>query len=270
MTKRVQLNIEKYIAHVELQRGAKMNALDDVMFDELLVVGEQIKTDSSIRVVVLSGQGGNFCGGLDISLFNNVVHEKDLEVNKESSVKTLTQRTHGIFNKVQAVVWQWRELQVPVIAAIEGVAFGGGFQIALGADMRYASPNSQFSIMEIKWGIIPDMGGTQLMRHLANEDIVRELTYTGRIFSAQKAKDYRFVTDLHEDPKAHALEIAANICRRNPDAIKACKEILNQAAYTDLQQGLLRESQLQDKIIGSSNQIEAAMAVIEKREPSFK
>ena len=270
MTKRVQLIVDQHVAHVELTNGAKMNALDKTMFDELIEVGIQVKTDADIRAVVLSGEGGNFCGGLDISLFNNVVQGKSLEISNDPDVTTLTQRTHGIFNKVQAVVWQWRELNVPVIAAIEGVALGGGFQIALGADMRYTAPDSQFSIMEIKWGIVPDMGGTQLMRHLANEDIVRELMYTGRSFGAQEAKNYGFVTRVHETPLEHAFEVAENIVRRNPEAINACKEILNQAAYTDIQQGMLKESQSQDRIVGSPNQIEAAMAMIEKREPEFK
>lgn len=266
----IKLTTEQHIAHVQFCRADKMNALNKDMFIALLETAKLIKQDKSIRAVVISGQGGNFCAGLDKSNFTSVMQGKGLQIGDDDKVSALSERTHGIYNIVQAIVWQWREIAVPVIAAIEGVALGGGLQIALAADMRYVTPDSQFSILEIKWGLIPDMGSTQLMRHLVSEDIVRELTYTGRIFSAQEAKEFGFVTDLNEKPVEHALLIAKEISQKNPDAIRACKSLFNKAPYLSVEDGLLMESQLQDEIIGSENQKEAIMSVLEKRTPQFK
>ena len=136
-------------------------------------------TMPGLRCVVLSGEGKAFCAGLDMGSFAAMKAEGDAV----PGVRDLTKRTHGIANRPQQCAWLWRELPVPVIAAVHGVAFGGGFQIMLGADIRYATADARFSVMEIKWGLVPDLAGTQLMRHLAREDVVRELTYTGRIFN---------------------------------------------------------------------------------------
>lgn len=266
---RISLTLDQHVAHVELARAEKMNALDKDMFKALLETAQQIKDNGSIRAVVLSGKGGNFCSGLDKSNFASVMQGNGLNVSDDPDVKTLAQRTDGIYNQVQAVVWQWRDLKIPVIAAVEGVVLGGGLQIALAADMRYADINTQFSILEIKWGIIPDMGSTQIMRHLIRDDIVRELTYTGRIFSSQEAKNYGFITEVVDNPIDHALSIARQISQQNPQAVQACKKLLNSAPYLNVEQGLLMESELQDQIIGSSNQIEAVKAVLEKREARF-
>ena len=182
----------------------------------------------------------------------------------------LEARTHGISNRPQYAAWIWREVPVPVIAAVHGVAFGGGFQVMLGADFRYVAPGTRMCVMEMKWGLVPDMAGTQLMRHLAREDVVRELTYTGRIFSAEEAVDLGFATRLCDDPHGAALETAREIASKNPDAVRAAKRILNQAPYADAAAGLLSESREQDLLIGSANQIEAVKANLEKRAPKFE
>ena len=163
----------------------------------------------------------------------------------------------------------WRELPVPVIAAVHGVAYGGGFQVALGADMRYATADVRMSIMEIKWGLVPDMGGTQLIRHLVRDDVVRELTYTGRVFSGEEALGMGLVTRVCDDPLAEALETARQIAGRNPDAIRADKRLMNNAPYLSAQEGLLEESLEQDRIIGMPNQVEAVTAEFEKRPAKF-
>ena len=178
-------------------------------------------------------------------------------------------RTHGVANRAQYAVWGWRELPVPVIAAVHGVAFGGGFQLMLGADMRYIAPDTKLSIMEIKWGLVPDMAGTQLMRHLVREDIVRELTYTGRIFSGEEAGRIGFATRVTADPRAEALAVAREIAGKNPEAIRAAKRIYNDAVYQDAEAGLTAESVEQLKLIGSPNQVEAVMANLQKRDPAF-
>jgi len=238
------------------------------MLSALLAIPEKINQDKTVRAVVLSGQGDNFCAGLDKSSFASIMAGKGLQLGN-STIDDLTLRTHGISNPLQATAWQWRELAVPVIAAINGVVFGGGLQIALGADMRYASKGSQFSIMEIKWGLIPDMGGSQLMGQLVAADVIKELTFTGRIFEAEQALEYGFLTALKDDPLAYAFEIAKQISQRSPSAIRACKALLNQAPYLDAEQGLLMESQLQNTIIGKPDQLEAIQAVLQNRSTKF-
>jgi len=267
---RIELTIENHIAFVRLARPEKMNALDKKMFEAIPMVGERLRGDPSVRAVVLSGDGGNFCAGLDKSNFSNILEKQDTQDSSSDMPPTLTKRTHGIANAVQYVVWMWRELPMPVIAAVEGVALGGGLQIALGADFRYASADSRFSIMELKWGIVPDMSSTQIMRHMVRDDVIRELTYTAKIFSAQEAKEWGFITDIVDDPLAHATAIAHEISVKNPHAIRAAKKIIDSSYYQSAAEGLLMESQEQDRIMGKPNQVEAVVAALKKRAPKFK
>ena len=267
MEDRVSVEIDECVAHVRLVRGDKMNALDTAMFEALAMAGKELMQSSAVRAVVLSGEGRAFCAGLDMSNFANMASaDGSVEV---AGARKLAVRTHGIANAVQAAAWVWREVPVPVIAAVHGVAFGGGFQLCLGADMRYATPETRFSVMEIKWGLVPDLAGTQLMKTLARDDVVRELTYTGRIFSAEEAQAYGFVTRVMEDPLAQALETAAEIASRNPDAQRANKRLLNAAHQLTPAEGLLMESEEQDAILGTPNQVEAVMAELEKRPANF-
>src|SRR6267154_3971968 len=186
MEQRVAISISDGIADVRLVRADKMNALDAAMFEAIVTATERLAHEKGVRAVVLSGEGKAFCAGLDMGSFAAMKQDGDAV----PGVRDLTNRTHGIANRPQQCAWQWRELPVPVIAAVHGVAFGGGFQIALGADMRYATADTRFSVMEIKWGLVPDLSGTQLMRHLAREDVVRELTYTGRVFNGTEAQQF--------------------------------------------------------------------------------
>ena len=189
MNDRVTVSLDRGVADVRLVRADKMNALDDAMFEALIATGERLKTEPGLRAVVLSGEGRAFCAGLDMGSFGRMAQApRTADAPRDGG---LAARTHGIANRAQYAVWVWREIPVPVIAAIQGVAFGGGFQLALGADMRFLAPDARMSIMEIKWGLVPDMAGTQLMRHLVREDMVRELTYTGRIFSGEEASGHR-------------------------------------------------------------------------------
>ena len=264
MEDRIRLTITDGIADVRLNRPSKMNALDPDMFRALAQAGARLQDDGSLRAVVLSGEGRAFCAGLDF--------ERLVAVSGGSSLlpfADLTQRTHGIANYAQHIVWLWRELPVPVIAAVHGVAFGGGFQLALGADLRYLAPGTRLSVMEGKWGLVPDMAGTQLMRHLVREDVVRELTYTARIFSAEEALAYGFATRLAEDPRAAAMATAREITERSPDAIRAAKRLLNQAVVCDPCAGLVVETSEQVRLIGAPNQVEAVRANLENRPPCF-
>ncbi|HMM15638.1 MAG TPA: crotonase/enoyl-CoA hydratase family protein [Parvibaculum sp.] len=272
MSERISLSIEGGVADVRLTRADKMNALDDAMFEALISTGERLSQEKGVRAVVISGEGRAFCAGLDMGNFGRMAAPKEKEESKSESsmIGRLEKRTHGIANRPQHAVWVWRELPVPVIAAVHGTAFGGGFQLMLGADMRYVAPDTRLSIMEIKWGLVPDMAGTQIMRHLVREDIVRELTYTGRIFSGEEAGQYGFATRVTANPREEALATAREIAGKSPDAIRAAKRLLNLAPVAEPVAGLIAESVEQDRLIGSPNQIEAIMSNLEKRAANYK
>lgn len=268
--KRIELTIEDHVAHVVLSRADKMNALDSQMFEAIPRVGDKIRNDPSVRAVIVSGAGGNFCAGLDKSNFSSILEKKGVSLEPSEPAMVLADRTHGIANALQYVVWMWRELPMPVIAAVDGFCLGGGLQIALGADFRYAKADSQFSILEMRWGIVPDMSSTQIMRHMIRDDVIRELTYTAKIFNAEQAKAWGFITEIVDDPLAHAFKTAKQIAYKNPDAIRAAKKIIDASNYQTASEGLLMESVEQDKIMGTPNQIEAVMAELQKRKPDFK
>ena len=263
---RITVTIEAGVADVRLVRTDKMNALDDAMFSALVETGERLKSERGVRAVVLSGEGRAFCAGLDMGNFGRMAEgPRAAPAGGEDFAK----RTHGVANRAQYAVWVWRDIPVPVIAAVHGVAFGGGFQLALGADMRFVAPDTRMAVLEIKWGLVPDMAGTMLMRHLAREDVVRELTYTGRIFSGEEALTMGFATRVCADPHAEALAVAREIAGKNPHAIRAAKRLLNAAPVTDQLSGLTQETVEQITLIGSPNQVEAVMANMQKRAPAF-
>lgn len=272
MQDRISIEITNGVADVRLIRTDKMNALDDAMFQALIEAGDALKADPAVRCVVLSGDGRAFCAGLDMGNFGRMAQAGDgagAGDQLRDVPSRLTTRTHGISNRAQYAVWVWRELPVPVIAAVHGVAFGGGFQLMLGSDIRIVHPDTKLSIMEIKWGLVPDMAGTAIMRSLVRDDLVRELTYTGRQFSGAEAQQLGFATRTAEDPRAEALALAAEIAGKNPDAIRASKQIFNSATdFTDAQL-LQQESDLQDSIMGRPNQIEAVKATLEQRAANY-
>jgi enoyl-CoA hydratase/carnithine racemase len=267
MDDRVKVTISEGVADVRLVRADKMNALDAAMFEALVTTSERLGRENGLRAVVLSGEGRAFCAGLDMGRFAAMKEEGGNGI-VGGETRDLAVRTHGLANFPQAAVWGWRQLPVPVIAAIQGVAFGGGFQLALGADMRFLAPDARMSIMEIKWGLVPDMAGTPILASLVRDDILRELTFTGRIFSAQQALDYGLATRICDDPRAAAFDLAREIAGKSPDAIRAAKRLLNNLSV-DPGAALLAESVEQMKLMGSANQLEAVRANIEKRAPRF-
>jgi len=274
MKDRITIDVQDGVADVRLIRTDKMNALDDAMFAALIEAGQTVAADPSIRAVVLSGEGRAFCAGLDMGNFGRMAETPKVEGARKATAPDVTEglasRTHGISNRAQYAVWTWREAPVPVIAAVHGVAFGGGFQLMLGADIRIVHPDTKLSVMEIKWGLIPDMAGTAIMRSLVRDDVVRELTYTGRQFSGIEAQTLGFATLLSEDPRARALEMAQEIAGKNPDAISAAKKIFNSAADASDADLLMQESVLQAQIIRTPNQVEAVLSTMEKRPGQFK
>ncbi len=267
MNDRITVSMTGGIADVRLVRADKMNALDAAMFAALVETSAKLANEPGLRAVVLSGEGRAFCAGLDMGRFAGMA-EKGGDGRPDGDLRDLAKRTHGLTNDPQQAVWGWRQLPVPVIAAVHGVAFGGGFQLALGADMRFLSPDARMSIMEIKWGLVPDMAGTPILARLVRDDILRDLTFTGRIFSAQEAMSYGLATRICDDPHAAAMEAAREIAGKSPDAIRACKRLLN-ALGGDPAPALLAESVEQAKLLGAPNQTESVRANIEKRAPNF-
>ncbi len=261
MSERVQLSIDNHVATVRMSRPEKRNALDADMFEALIQTGKRIIADKSVRAVVLHGEGKAFCAGLD---FGSFMGSPDL------MQKLLSRGKESPANMAQRAGWIWQEVQVPVIAAIHGFAFGGGLQIALGADLRYVTADSQFSVMEIKWGLIPDMSITQTMLDIVPLDVAKELTFTGRTISGTEALALGLVTKVSEDPLADALETAKLIATKSPHAIRAGKTLLRDAPKMSRTDALKLETALQVTLLGSPNQMEAVQANMMKRDPDFK
>ena len=248
------------VAHVRLVRADKMNALDPAMFEAILDAGERLRAMDGLRVVVLSGEGKAFCAGLDLS---------SMAAGGSNPAADLATRTHGNANRAQEAAMTWRKCPVPVIAAVHGVCFGGGLQIASGADIRVVHPATRMAVMEMKWGLVPDMGGYALWRGLVRDDTLRELTYTNREFSGQEALGLGFATMVEDDPLARALAIAETIANKNPAAIRGAKRLFKVMHEEGEDAILMAESVEQDAIIRTPNQVEAVMAEMQKRTPVF-
>lgn len=259
MSDRVSISIEAGVADVRLSRADKMNALDPAMIEALAGAIDQLAGTPGLRAVVLSGEGRAFCAGLDMMSMAGLA----------GSDFDIMARTHGPANVFQQVCWGWRTLPVPVVAAAHGVAFGGGLQLMSGADIRIARPDTRLSVMEMKWGIVPDMAGFALWPGLVRDDVLRELTYTAREFSGEEAVGLGFVTRTADDPLAEALALAREIADRNPEAIRAAKRLANLAGGGQAAEALLAESREQGALIGRPNQMEAVAAGMQKRAPRF-
>lgn len=261
---RVSITLEDDgVAQVRFIRADKMNALDAAMFETMIAAGDALQAQTGVRAVVLSGEGRAFCAGLDLSNFGSA------NSGNTPTGGTLADRTHGDSNRAQQVATQWRKLKVPVIAAIHGVCFGGGLQIASGADIRVVHPETRMAIMEMKWGLVPDMGGYPLWRGLVRDDVLRELIYTNREFTGSEAQALGLATHVSEDPLAHATELARTIADRNPHAMQAAKRITNMMYDASGAELLMAESVEQDGVMRTPNQIEAVMAGMQKRKAVY-
>lgn len=258
--------LEDGIADVRLNRTDKMNALDGAMFAGISEAIEKLKAMKGLRVVVLSGEGRAFCAGLDLSNFAASEEKKPGQGNVTGN---LGGRSHGVANLAQYVAWGWRELPVPVIAAAHGVAFGGGFQILSGADIRFIHPETRCAIMEMKWGLVPDMAGYPLWRGNVRDDVIRELTYTNREFRGTEAQALGFATHVSETPLEDALALARVMAVKHPAAMRGAKRLCNAMADASDADLLQLESTEQEKVIRTPNQMEAVMAEMQKRKAVF-
>ena len=257
--------LEDGIADVRLVRADKMNALDPAMFAGITEAINKLKEMPGLRVVVLSGEGRAFCAGLDLSNFGNSDDKKD----SGDPTAGLTPRVHGISNSPQYVAYGWREIPVPVIVAAHGVVFGGGLQILSGADVKFIHPETRCAVMEMKWGLVPDMAGYPLWRENVRGDILRELTYTNREFTGKEAAEFGFATHVSENPLEDAMALAREISLKNPQAVRGAKRLFAKTAHASDAELLQAESVEQDSIIRKPNQIEAVMASMQKRRPEF-
>ncbi|SEQ36456.1 crotonase/enoyl-CoA hydratase family protein [Thalassovita taeanensis] len=260
---RVSVEIENHIARVTLTRADKMNAVDQEMAEAIVAAGEGLIGNADVRAVVLSAEGNGFCAGLDLSNF-----AKFAAGNPEDLVMP---RSHGSSNLFQQVAMVWRKVPVPVIAALHGVAFGAGFQLALGADIRIAHPETKLAVMEMKWGLVPDMGGMALLPALTRSDVIRRMTYTADPVLAPQALEWGLITELSDDPLDAALTLAARIAGKSPSAMRAAKRLIEVAeSGADEAVVLLEESREQAALIGKADQMEVIAANMQKRAPVFK
>lgn len=271
MESRVTIEFRDGVADVRLARAGRMNAVDDEMFSALLAAGERLKNESGVRAIVLSGEGRAFCAGLDVERFRAIGSGTAADPHDRLSVGDFeSKRLANGANRFQQAVMIWREIPVPVIAAVHGVAFGAGLQLALGCDMRFVTADVRMALLEIKWGLVPDLGGISLLRGLVRDDVARELTWCGRVFSGSEAVAIGLATRVCDDPRQDALACTIEIAQKSPHAVRAGKRLLNHAARSELRALLVEESKEQAALLGAHNQIEAVRANLEQRPPVFQ
>ncbi|MES1944588.1 Enoyl-CoA hydratase/carnithine racemase [Salinisphaera sp. PC39] len=261
MTDRVITDIADGVAEVRLNRPDKHNALDQAMFDGIVEAGRALLDRGDVRAVVLHGDGPSFCSGLDYPSFMQSGQ------GLESAFQKLPDEPA---NAAQYTAMVWRRLPMPVIVAIHGAAFGGGLQLALGGDIRLAAPDARLSIMEVKWGLIPDMAATVTLKDVVGLDVAKELTFTGRVVDGATAADLRLVTRTEDDPLGAARALAAEIATKSPDSVRGAKRLFQTAWAIDEDAALAEEARMQQALIGSPNQMEAVQAALAKRPGNFR
>jgi enoyl-CoA hydratase/carnithine racemase len=265
---RVVISIADGIADVRLNRADKRNALDREQFASIAEAGEQLKTASGVRVVVLSGEGESFCAGLDFSIFGEMAGGHGTGADRDRGNPGAM--TEGAITHLgQQMCWVWQELPMPVIAAVHGHALGGGLQLALGADIRIVHPDTKLSVRELHWGITPDMTGTFTLTRLVRSDVARELTYTARIFDAREGHALGLVTRLSDQPYDDAMALAREIAGRNPDGVRGAKRLFNRMFTDGAAEQFAEERRLIRSLIGTPNQVEAIAANVEGRAATF-
>ena len=273
---RVTISVVDGIADVKMNRADKRNALDNAMFTSLNAAGEYLKKLDGLRVVVLSGDGASFCAGLDFSSFAQMAEASakanaaDKKPDKNTDMNAGVMVDGRITHMAQQVCWVWQEVPVPVIAAVHGHALGGGIQIALGADIRIVHPDTQLSVREVHWGLIPDMTGTLMLSRLVRPDIVKNLVFTARVFSGHEAHEMGIATQLSQDVHADAMTMAREIAGRSPEAVRGAKKLINLLANSGAAEQFAAERATIGQLIGSTNQAEAVMSHFEKRPPIFE
>lgn len=257
---RVLVEVSDHVANVTLTRPDKHNALDQAMFEAITAAAMRVSETAGVRAVVLHGAGPSFCSGLDLASL----------MAAGDGIEGVTRELESeVPNRFQQVAHGWTALPVPVIAALHGNCLGGGLQIALAADIRIATPDCRLSVMEIRWGLVPDMTLTQTLPRLVGIDVAKELTFTGRVVSGEEAHALGLVTRLSAHPLEAATELAQEIATRSPDAIRGAKRLLDQSWNRPSKEGLALEAEIQRQLIGSPNQLAAVTAGLSKQAARF-
>jgi len=264
MNKRVTVTTKSHIATVVLNRPEKMNALDQAGFEQLAVAATDIGNDDQVRVVLIRANGDNFCSGADKSFLQSAVADSAV-----FSQKALDLANGETANEFQKPAMLWYQLDVPVIVCVQGIVYGAGLQLALAGDIRIGAESTSMSLFEIHWGLIPDMGVSQTLPRVVRADVAAELVLTGRVVEAQEALSIGLLTRIETDPLRAAKNLAEQIASKSPDAIKRGKRLLRESARMNVAQSLALEAQLQSELVGTPNQMEAAIANLQKREPKF-
>lgn len=260
MSDRVLLEISDGVANVTLHRAEKYNGLDLPMLKALVAVAGRIASDRSVRVVILAGAGNAFCAGLDFASVG-----KSPAAFARAGLKLPGQQT----NLFQRACWAWRELPVPVIAVLHGHCFGGGLQLALAADFRFATPDCELSVMEGKWGLIPDMTGSVTLRELVPMDIAKRLAMTAEVFDGRRALEYGLVTGVSDDPRADAEALADQLIARSPDALALTKRLLQHTWHQSPRRAFWTETVFQARLLRGANHRIARTANLAKQVPSY-
>ena len=268
---RVKVSIEGGIADVRLDRADKRNALDPAMFDAIARAGKDLVSNKEIRAVVLSGSGASFCAGLDFASFQSMANggSSNSDTKSNSGENAGAMQPGAITHLAQQICWVWQEVPVPVIAAIQGHALGGGMQLALGADIRIAHPDTQFAMREVHWGLIPDMTGTLMLSRLVRDDVAKDLVFSARLISGTEAHQLGVVTRLTDSPLEVAMQIASEIAERSPDAVRGAKALINRLSNAGAAEHFAEERKIIYSLIGKPNQVEAVTSNFEKRPASF-
>lgn len=280
MSDRVTVTITNGVADVRLNRADKLNALDPPMFVAIAEAGARLVADRSVRAVVLSGEGRAFCAGLDFSSFMAMAGQDDGGAAGTGSgsgsgdddgpgLGVIAGTDGRITHLAQQVAHVWSEVRAPVIAAVWGHCLGGGLQIALGADLRIVHPEAKLSVLEIRWGLTPDMTVTATLPRLVGIDVAKELTWTGRSITGQEAHELGLATRVSDDPRADALALAGEIAAKSPHAVQGAKRLFEQSGRVPLADQYAAERTEIGQLIGRPNQVEAVTAFFEKRTPAF-
>ncbi|HEY6877269.1 MAG TPA: crotonase/enoyl-CoA hydratase family protein [Polyangiales bacterium] len=258
INERVRVEVERGRATLVLTRPDKHNGVDPDMLKGVLSAQRALKKRRDVRAVIVRGEGPSFCAGIDAKQFLT------------PSLRTATILS-GIWWPVRNWFQGWsmgfRELGVPVIAAVHGNCFGAGIQLALGADIRFATPDARISIMEAQIGLVPDMGGPTLLRELVPLDVAKELTFTARVISGTEAHALGLITHVAEDPYAAAVALADEILARSPDSVAAGKFLLQHAWRSDERRALGLERHYQGRVIGRDNMRRALASSQRRGEP---
>jgi enoyl-CoA hydratase/carnithine racemase len=256
----VSCTVEDGVAQVRLDRPEKLNALTLEFLDDLVATAHRLRRDRTLRAVVIAGEGDAFCAGLD---FASVLRQP------AKIVTSFAPRPWRGTNTFQEACWAWRRLPVPVVAAVHGHCLGGGLQIALAADFRFATPDSRWSVLEGKWGIIPDMSGIKSLAQLVGIDTAKRLTMTAETITGEQARELGLVTGVADDPLAAAAELVEQLRGRSPDQLAAAKRLFDGTWTSGPRRTFARERIEQARLLVARNTKVAREAAFRKAAPEF-